>query len=180
MNRRLVVVAALLVLPTATFAQRGGGTKTRSAEHDKMFVKDDAPQGPSLHPRDIEDFSPIKLLIDKRKDLKLNDAQVDGLKKSEGLLKEKNAPFLRVIDSLVHEMKPPLNMTSEAQAKIRDAGEALHQTLKDIRANYDAATKDALSSFDGDQQSKANEMLARQKEDADKRVREKMGEGGRG
>lgn len=178
MPRRLFLLALLAVLPSMATAQRGGA-RTRSTEHDKMF-SDDAPQGPTLRPRDIEDFSPIKLLIDKRKDLKLTDAQVDGLKKSEGALKDKNAPLLKAVDSLVHELKPPMNRTAESDAHLRDARIAFEQTLASIHENYDAATKEALAGFDADQQTRANEMLAAQEEEAAKRVREKMGAGDRG
>ena len=180
MNRRLVLAATLLVLPTAAFAQRGGGTRSRAAEHDEMFGQDSTPKGPSLRTRDVEDFSPIHMLIDKHKDLKLSDAQVDGLKKSEQSLREKNAPLLKALDSLVREMRPPLNSTDESRAHIRDAGIALHETLQSISANYDAAFKEATSSYDADQQAKANELYAKLKEEGEKRVGEKMGGGRRG
>jgi len=182
MKCRYLLLASLLALPSLAVAQRGGGGggRSRATEHDKMFLDDkDAPKGPSLRTRDIEDFSPIHMLIDKRKDLKLSDAQVDGLKKAEGPLKEKNEPLLKAVDSLVREMRPPLNMTDEARSRIRDAGRALHETLQSISTNYDAAAKEALAGFDADQQTRANEMLAKLKEDGEKRIGEKMGEGGR-
>jgi hypothetical protein len=177
-NRRILLAATLLILPTAAFAQRGGGSRAtkRDPDMEKMFGPS-GPTGPTLRPCDIEDFSPIHMLIDKRKDLKLSDAQLDGLKKAENPLKEKNAPLMKAVDSLVREMRPPMNMTDEAKAHIRDADGALRETLKSIQSNYDAATNDALATFDADQKTKANELLARLKEDADKRVREKMNAG---
>jgi hypothetical protein len=41
---------------------------------------------------DLEDISPIRLLIGKKKDLKLSDEQVNKLKELEGKLKETNEP----------------------------------------------------------------------------------------
>jgi hypothetical protein len=159
-------------------AQRGGGS--RATKRDPMFEKDNSPQGPSLRPRDLEDQSPLKLLIDKRKDLKLTDPQFDALKANEKQLKDKNAPFLKAVDSLVHELKPPLNETDESRMRMRDARESLNDALKSINGNYDASAKEALATFDAEQQKKAGEMLDHLKEDGAKMMREKLGGGGRG
>ena len=165
MKRRYLLVASLLVLPSLAVAQRGGGGgggRSRATEHDKMFSDDkDAPKGPTLRTRDLEDFSPIRMLIDKRKDLKQSDAQVDGLKKAEEPLKQNNEPLMKALDSLVREMKPPMNMNDEARSRIRSAGMALHETLQSIGANYDAAAKEALAGFDAEQHTNAYEMLAK-------------------
>jgi hypothetical protein len=184
MNRRSLYLFALVLAPGLALAQRGG--KTRAADHESMFGKDDQPQGPALRPRDIEDFSPLRRFVDKRKDLKLNDSQVDALKKSEDQLKKTNEPLMKAVDSLVREMKPPLNMTPEAKSRIDDASAALRETIGKVNESYDAAAKAALATFDADQQTKANEVLAELKQDAEKRMREKlggrggMGGGGRG
>ena len=146
--------------------------KDRDTDPDKMFGKDNTADGPALRPRDIEEVSPLRALIDKRKDLKLSDAQTDGLKKSEDALKQKNAPLLKQLDSIVHEMKPPLNETDETRAKMSAASQALRETLQSIDASYEAAAKDALATLDADQQTKAKDVLAKNKEEADKRIRE--------
>jgi len=181
MNRRLILLALALSLPSAAFAQRGGG-RTESGRKTDLFKDDEKkpPQGPALRARDVEDISPIKLLIDKRKDLKLNDAQVDGLKKSEDALKQKNAPLMSAVDSIVREMKPVLNPTPESNARLRDNRVSLEQTLSTIRDNYDAAAKEAVAGFDAEQQTKANEMIAKQKEDGAKRIHDRMSSGDRG
>ncbi|HMA25019.1 MAG TPA: hypothetical protein VKP00_13515 [Gemmatimonadaceae bacterium] len=102
MNRRYLIAAALFFLPSVATAQR---TRTQSDRRTELFVKDSSRQSQVLRGRDVEDQSPPKLLIDKRKDLKLTDAQLSQLKDSEGKLKERNAPLLKAIDSLVHEMR---------------------------------------------------------------------------
>lgn len=177
MNRRFLLAACLLTLPAIAVAQRGGG-KTRSADHESMFGKDEQPQGPALRARDVEDFSPLRRLVDKRKDLKLNDQQVDALKKSEDELKKTNEPLMKALDSLVREMKPPLNMTPEAKSRIDDAQAALRETIDKVNGSYDVAAKAAVATFDADQQAKAKDILAELKQDAEKRMREKLG--GRG
>jgi hypothetical protein len=46
-----------------------------------------------------------------------------------------------------------------------------------IRANNDAAAKEAIAPLDLEQQTKANEVLARQREDFDRMLRSKLGAG---
>jgi hypothetical protein len=180
MKRTLALVTCLAVLPAVTFAQRGGGGRTQADRHTPLFDKDAGPSGPTLRPRDLEEQSPVKLLIDKRKDLKLTDEQVNALKAAESQLKDKNAPLLKAIDSLVREMKPPLNPSDESKARMRDASAGLASTIRDIRANYDEAVKPILATLEAESQAKANDMLAKQKEEGEKTVREKMGGGRKG
>ena len=173
MFRRMTLLTALVLLPIGTAAAqrtRSGATK----HDDAKYADDDAAKGPSIRGRDLEDFSPIKLFIDKRKDLKLSDAQIDALKKSDEQLKEKNQPLYKAIDSLARAMKPPMNPSAESDARIRDARRDLQETIGTIRGNYESAGTEATGSFDADQKTKATELLAKQKEDADKRIREKM------
>jgi hypothetical protein len=170
MKSRHFVLVALLVLPAIATAQR-----SRAGVRDPNALKmDEGPQGPALRPRDVEELSPLRLLIDKRKDLKLSDAQVDAMKQAEKKQKDANEPLMKAIDSLVHEMRPPLNRTPESDARMRDARVSLQETIGKVREAYDASAKEALAGFDADQQTKANEMLARLKEEGDKRLREKM------
>jgi len=181
MNRRLILLALAVSLPSAAIAQRGG-SRTAADKKTELFKDDERkpPEGPALRSRDVEGISPVKLLIDKRKDLKLTDAQLDGLKKSEEALKQKNAPLMSAVDSIVREMKPVLNPTAESNGRLRDNRVSLEQTLSAIRDNYDAAAKEAIAGFDADQQTKANEMIAKQKEEGAKRLHDKMGSGDRG
>ena len=75
MRSRLLIIASLFVLPTLATAQRGG-SRTQSDRHTDLFDKSSLPKAPLLRTRDIEAQSPLKLLIDKRKDLKLSEAQM--------------------------------------------------------------------------------------------------------
>jgi hypothetical protein len=181
-NRRILTIATLLALPLAVpslaAAQR---TRTQSDRRTELFDKDSSKQIPMLRLRDVEDQSPIKLLIDKRKDLKLTDAQLAQLKDNDGKLKEKNAPLLKAIDSLVHDVRSGTASSSDdGRARARNARIGLMTTLGDIRTNYDASAKDALATFDADQQSKATELIDKQKQEMDKLVQERTGGDRRG
>ena len=172
--RSRLLIAALLVLPTVATAQRGG-SRTQADRHSDLFDKSNAPRGPLLRTRDIEEQSPLKLLIDKRKDLKLSDAQLSQLKESEGRLNEKNAPLLKMTDSLVRELRSvEAAPTPDDQSRIRLLRMALANVLGEIRTNYDAAMKDALAPLEADQQPKATEMLDKQKQDAEKFINERL------
>jgi hypothetical protein len=176
MIRRLAVIALLLV-PSLSLAQRGG--RTQADRKTPLFDKEEAPKGPTLRVRDIEDQSPLKLLIDKKKDLKLSDAQLSQLKDSETKLKDVNAPLYKAVDSLLRDMKNGTAQPSEqSRAKVRDARSGLMDVLSQLNGNYDAPVKDALAQFDAEQQTKAKEFLAKQREDGDKMMREKLGGGG--
>jgi len=180
MARQTWLISALVLLPTVAVAQRGGGSRTGATQPTEMFDKKDAPTGPSLRVRDVEDMSPIKRLIDKRKDLKLTDAQVNQLKDAEAKLKTKNEPVLRAVDSLLHEAKmaAPNTGTDEGRARYEELTRTLRSAVEQARVNYDAAATEATASFDADQQAKAKEILAKLKEDSDGMLRERLSAGG--
>lgn len=173
------LIAALVLLPSiAATAAAQRGTSSAAGKKTEMFDDRSAAAGPTLRVRDIEDLSPLKLLIDKRKDLKLTDAQVSQLKDAEPRLKDRNASLLKSADSLLHEMKPNSNTPSDAeQSRLQSARGRLMSTMDAIRANYDAAAKDATAAFDLEQQTKATELLTRQREEGDRMLRSKLGSG---
>lgn len=183
MNRRFLFIATLVALasarPTIGAAQR---SRTQSDRRTELFDKDSSRQNsaPAVRTRDVEDQSPIKLLIDKRKDLKLTDAQLSQLKDSEGKLKEKNAPLLKAVDSLALDLRRAMGGSSDdARERARAARMGLMSAMGEIRMNYDASAKEALATFDADQQSKAAELLDKQKQEADKYLQERVAGGGR-
>jgi len=176
MSRRFLLLATLIFVPiTTATAQRARSQATKHT--DASYGDDNAPKGPAVRGRDLEDLNPVKLLIDKRKDLKLSDAQLDGLKKSESAIKEKNQPLYKAIDSLAREAKPSANPSSGSDNQIRAARRDLEGTISTILDNYDSAEKDATAGFDADQQTKANDLLTKLKEDRNRRIRDKMKSG---
>jgi hypothetical protein len=175
MIRRLALLTGLLVIPSIAMSQRGGGGRTQADRRTEMFDKNDKPSGPAIRVRDLEDLSPLKLIIDKRKDLKLTDAQLNSLKDAENKLKDKNAPLLKAADSLIHEMRVAAGGSTETdRSKGRSAQNGLMSVIDDVRTNYDSAGKDAIATLDAEQQTKATEMLAKQREEGEKTVRERM------
>lgn len=177
MRSRLLIIASLLVLPSIATGQR---TRTQSDRHTDLFEKSNLPKGPLLRTRDIEEQSPLKLLIDKRKDLRLSDAQLSQLKERAGKLDEKNAPLLKMTDSLVRELRSvEAAPSTDDQSRIQFLRMALTKVLGEIRTNYDAAAKEALATLEADQQPKATEMLDKQKQDAEKFINERLGGGQR-
>lgn len=175
--RRQLVLAALVLLPLGTVAAQGRSRSQANKHEDAKYADDNLPKGPAIRGRDFEDLNPLKLFIDKKKDLKLSDAQVDGLKKAESALRESNKPLYQAIDSLAREMKPPMNATSASEERMRNARRGLDQTISSINDSYMAASKEATAGFDADQQAKATELLGKLKEDTEKRIREKTKSG---
>ena len=87
-----VALLSLVLLPAVALAQRGGGgsSRTRGEKSADWNSVENANKGAvKLSNRDLENISPIKLLIDKKKDLKLSDDQVNKLKELDGKLKER-------------------------------------------------------------------------------------------
>ena len=176
MNRHALLIASVLALPSIATSQRGGSGATRKTE---LFDKNEV-RGPSIRVRDVEDLSSVRLLIDKRKDLKLTDAQLAQLKDSEGKLKDKTAPTLKIIDSLIHElMVTRSNNSDEERSRVRVTQANLINAITEVRASYDEAAKETMTTFDADQKAKATEFMAEQKNEGDKILRQKMS-GGRG
>lgn len=174
MIRRLLI-ATLFLAPSVLLAQRSG--RTQADKKTEIFDKQEMPKGPDIRVRDLEDQSPLHLLIDKRKDLKLSDAQVAQLKDSEGKLKEKNAPLYKTADSLIRAMRVTSQPSDQDKARARSARGDFMDLVKSLNDNNDAASKEIVAGLDADQQSKAKDLLDKQRADGEKFIRERMGEG---
>jgi hypothetical protein len=175
MIRRLFITTALLIAPTIAFAQRGGGGRTQADKKTSLFDKQEMPKGVDIRVRDLEDQSPLHLLIDKRKDLKLTDAQLAQLKDAEGKLNEKNALVYKSADSLIKATRLTSDASDEAKTRAMTARRMLPDVIQTLHESYDAAAKDAVALLEGEQQSKAKDMLDKQKADAEKFNREHIG-----
>lgn len=174
-----LVLAPLAVAP----AQRGGGGGAVSRERgekapDWKSINED--KGIKLSNGDVEDMSPLKLLIDKRKDLKLTDDQLKNLKDLEAKLKTKVEPSFKALDSLRRASQPPLHDPSdEDRSRMMSARRGFGEVVKTIRESYDASEKDAVALLDESQKPKATELLDKQRKDTADTIRQKLG-GGRG
>lgn len=179
MHIRIVAAATLVALPGTTLAAQRGGSRSDATRPTEMFDRQNEPKGPTLRTRDIEDLSPVKLLIDKRKDLQLTDDQVKALKDAESKVKDTNAPLFKLVDSLVHELKPSANASDDDRSHMRASRNALLNVIATIRDNCTAAANAAAAQFTPEQQQKAKELMDKQRADGDKAIREKLGGGER-
>ncbi|MEO7085496.1 MAG: Spy/CpxP family protein refolding chaperone [Gemmatimonadaceae bacterium] len=178
MIRRALLVACVIALPSLATAQRGGGS---GATKKTEFFDKNEKKGPTLRVRDVEDISSIHLLLDKKKELKLSDAQVNTLKELENKAKDKNGPQLKIVDSLIHElMVTRSNNSDDEKSRVRSTQADLVNAIAAARGTYDAAAKEGMATFDADQQAKANDLMAKQRSEGDKMLREKMMGGGGG
>jgi hypothetical protein len=175
MFNRSAAVALLIALPALAVAQRGGGGgRTRgdkSADYSSMVGN-----AFKLSNRDLENISPIKLLIDKRKDLKLTDDQIAKLKDREDKLKESTKPAFSALDSLRRAAAPMGSKADEGDAaRVGSTRRAFTEVVKGLRTQYDAAFSDALPILDETQQKQATDLAQKQRSEADDMINDKLG-----
>jgi hypothetical protein len=178
MSRFRAALALLVLLPAVATAQRGGGGGGRgmggSTKADFGAIdKNAAPRGPSIAGRDLEKASPLADLLDKKKDLKLSEAQLTTLKDADLKLREANAERYKLVDSLKKEMRP--GTSAEDEARVVLSREAMMGVIRDIRTSYDAAAKEIVGKLDEAQQKTAGEILEKNAEDTQEMLRDKLG-----
>ena len=180
-HTRIALIAALFA-PAMLVAQRGGGGGMGGSKRPDMnaIAPKTGPSGPTISPKDFENASVFKLFLDKKKDLKLTDAQLVLMKESDAKLKEANKARFVIMDSLKRDAKPRTSGTpsAEDEAILVIARESLRGVVADIRSSYDAAAKDAVLSLDESQKPAADKLMEKYREEMQDMLREKLG--GRG
>ena len=175
--RRPFLLLSLLVIPSIAFAQRSRSRATSFEQLDTTHI----PQGPTLRVRDVQDESPLKMLADKHKDLKLTDAQVDQLKAADKALRDKNDASYKEIDSLIGVMRSAARENSDAsRGRSRLARVALMGVIDQVDAANAAAAKEQMATFTPDQQTKATELLAKLADDEKHMLSDRLGGGRNG
>lgn len=181
-------LSVLLLVPTLAHAQRrgggsggDGGSRVRGdPTADWKSVNGANGGGVKLSGRDVENMSPVKLLIDKRKDLKLTDDQLNRLEAIDSKLKDQNQDSFKALDSLRRAAQPPAHdPNDDDRARMMSARRSMSTTVATIRESYDAALKEALPILDEGQQKTATALLDKQRQDAEETLRDKLGGGGR-
>ena len=179
MLKRSAALALLISLPALAVAQRGGGGAGKVQRGDKSA--DYSNMGGNafkLSNRDLENISPIKLLIDKRKDLKLTDDQIAKLKEREDKLKESTKPAFGALDSLRRVAAPAGRTPDEGDvARVSATRRVFADVIRGLRTQYDVAFNDALPILDETQQKQANELVQKQRSEADDMISDKLGTG---
>lgn len=176
------VLFALLSVPTLAHAQRSGGRGMGgSKDADWNAVMSDVPKGPTISGKDFVEASPLAMLLDKKKDLKLTDAQITAIKAADEKLQATNKDRYALVDSLKKQLRPSVAPTAEDEARVVIARESMQGVVRDIRASHDADAKAVVQTLDAEQQKTADELLGKHAEKVQKMLREKMGaSGGRG
>ena len=172
----------MLFVPALLIAQRGGGGGMGGSKRPDMnaVAPKTGPSGPTISPKDFENASVFKLFRDKKKDMKLTDAQLVAMKESDAKLKEANKTRFVTMDSLKRDAKPRTSGTPSAddEAILVMARESLRGVVADIRKSYDTAAKDAVSSLDESQKPAAEKLMEKYHEEMQDMLRDKLG--GRG
>jgi hypothetical protein len=179
MHRVRFAVAALMCLPGIAAAQKKGMGTGKEADWDAVATKS-APAGPTISSKDFEKASPYRLMLDKKKDLKLTDAQQVATKEADAALLAANADRFKLLDSLKKDAKPKTSGTPSTEDELRMvlAQDAMSGVVRDIRTSFDAAAKQGLPGLDEAQQKSHQELMKKYDEEMQEMLREKMG--GRG
>ena len=171
-NPRTAVLVFALV-PSLLAAQRGGRGGGRMGGADQSS-KGSGSSMLRLSNGDVEEMSPIKLLIDKRKDLKLSDDQLKKFKDLESEMKTRNEHLFKQLDSLRRVLTPSGRPSDDDRAHIASARDAVIEVVGNIRLSYGETLKQALPLLDEGQKAKADQLIQNQNDDAEKVVREKL------
>ncbi len=174
---------ATLIVPGALLAQRGGGSAGGggfggSKKPDKeAFGDKKAPPGPTLTAKDFQENSIYQLYLDKKKDLKLTDAQVSAFKEADIKLRDANADKFKQLDSLRTESKAKTSGDPDAEemARLAIARDAFRVVANDIRVSFDDAAMKATSSLDASQQKSGQELMQKYNDEMQKMLRDKAG-----
>jgi hypothetical protein len=161
--------------------RRGGGGGAPMREEEVKF--------PSAS--DLQKFNPAALIVDKRKKVSLDDAQVTALTAIRGRIYERNADVLARYDSIRKDFKPPkvqdrdrTGSTPETDS-VRLASlnqmQTLRQLLDTLSARRTNDVREVLDFLTDEKQHKAAvELLNDQDRDfTDKLPRMAQGRGGR-
>ena len=173
-----VAVLILALMPATVFAQRGGGGRGGG----RTGGGDEGSQGGGssmlrLSNGDVEEMSPIKRLIDKRKDLNLTGDQLKQFKDLESEMKLRNENLFKQLDSLRKDMT--FSGSPSDAAKIASDRDAVTEVVGNIRLSYNETLKRAVERLDDTQKQKAEELVHQLNDEADKTLQEKLN-GGRG
>jgi hypothetical protein len=147
MRVRVSSLAFVLLLPSIALAQRGGGMGGMGGGRrgggmggDRGGREADPPKFPEA--KDLQNYNPASLLIDKKKKLSLADSQVAALKALESKIFERNAALLVRYDSLRSAYRPPARNTGrDAPAPGADSTRTVAMTqMREMRALLDSVS----------------------------------------
>ena len=137
------------------------------------------PGGPSISGKDFENTTPFKFIVERKKDLKLTDAQVAAFKDADLKLKAANQSKFVLIDSIKKDAKPRTSgdPSAEDMARMALAREALQSVVHDVQTSFDNAAKAALPMLDEPQRAEGQKALDKYNQEMEDMLRERLGGG---
>ena len=147
---------------------RGGGRRGE-ARRDSA-----ASESHVLSTQEILKDSPLRLLLDKKKDLALTDAQQADLVNRQFALDQQLSPLLDQLDSAQSKSRTSgdvQSMSADERAALMEQMRAMRTTMTAIRADEDSAATAAVATLSAEQQQKANELTTTRREKLQKRER---------
>ena len=177
LHRKLAVLAILLLPATADAQRRTRGEKTANWDE----IEKSSAAAPRFSTKDVEEFSALRIVVEKRKDLKLNDDQAKQLRDLTKQEEEALKPRLTVLDSLRLAMRVrPGEDPDLERARTTLARQEVLRVIDEIRTGYDSTFKVGLPLLDEGQQKSAQDLVQRERQDREQDLRDKIGGGGRG
>jgi hypothetical protein len=167
-------LASAQIRPGACKSSKMGGSTCDDTKEINSQVK----PGLRLSNGDVEDMSPIHLFLDKRKDLKLTDDQLKQVREMDKKLQADTKPEFKSLDSLRNALRMSgTDQTTAEELRQKMARDEVTNVLTSIRGDYDEAEKAALALLDPTQTAKAQELLAKQRKDAEETLKDKLAPG---
>jgi len=102
-----MVAAAILIVPTIVGAQGGMGGGRRGGRGGRDESGHESAKDGQLKSDDIQKLNPAKALLDKRKDLKIDDAQKAQLETIANRYDWNTRVFVGVVDSIQEFREAP-------------------------------------------------------------------------
>jgi hypothetical protein len=178
---RASAIAALLLIPTLAQAQRTNRGNDLYGDWNKADPKMGRP-APTYKQSDVEKFSAVLLLVDKKKDLKLTDDQMAKLKDLGKAEEAVNKVLYGKMDStrLALRQKPGEDSDQE-RARMTLARQEFMAVIQQIRSSYDSTYKTSCAPIlDEGQRKTAEELIQKASQEAEEELRSKIGGGTRG
>jgi hypothetical protein len=178
LHRKLAVLVLLLIPAAADAQRRSRGEKTANWDE----IEKSTPGAPRFSTKDVEELSAFRIVVDKRKDLKLSDDQAKQLRNLTRQEEEALKPRMIILDSLRLAMRVrPGEDADLERARTTIARQEVLRVIGEIRAGYDSTFKTAgIPLMDVAQQTSAQELVERVRNEREGELRDKLGGGGRG
>lgn len=167
---RASLVLLVLAIPASLHAQRRGGSYGGRGDRGPAGGGAMAPAMPSS--KNILKESPLRLLLDKQKDLSLTDSQKVTLLARQTELDQALAPALAQLDSSTRDARAERDFraaSDEDRMRMMARMTSIRAIMDNVRAREDSASALAVADLTEQQQPRAKELLEKRREGIRKR-----------